>query len=227
MPNALRHIKFPSPESADEDGIVAIGGDYGTDALCEAYRNGIFPWPLTFRDPRTGKSRPAPLTWFSPDPRAVLFFDEVHVPRSLERFRRKCAWRFSRNESFEAVMRECAKQPRPEQDGTWITEELLRGYTRLFREGKAWSVEVWEGPTLVGGIYGVFIEGIASGESMFHLRDNASKLALLQAVKELEKEGVRFLDIQVMTPHMERLGAREIPRKEFLALIAETKLSNL
>jgi leucyl/phenylalanyl-tRNA--protein transferase len=210
-------VIFPDPRSADEDGIVAIGGDFSTEILLAAYRQGIFPWPMTLRD-RQGEERWAPLTWFSPDPRAVLFFDELHVPRSLERSQRRAQWTYSWNKAFDQVILECAQQHRPGQKGTWITEELKDGYEELFRQGHAWSVEVWDGAVLVGGIYGVLIEGYCSGESMFHRQTDASKASIVQAVQELKKRGCNWMDIQMLTPHMERLGAREIARDEFLGL---------
>ena len=211
MKNASRQIRFPDPRLADAEGLIAVGGDWGTDILLQGYRQGVFPWPIDEIDK---------IPWFSPDPRAVLFFDELHTPRSLARFLKRHPYRVSWGEAFPAVLRACEKQKRPGQRGSWITPELRAGYEQLFSEGHAWSCEVWEEEKLVGGIYGVLIDGrICSGESMFHKRDNASKLALIEAVSRLRELGLKWMDIQVMTPHLKALGAREIPRAEFLGML--------
>jgi leucyl/phenylalanyl-tRNA--protein transferase len=156
------------------------------------------------------------MPWFSPDPRAILEFDRLHIPRSLESARRKSKFRFTTDQAFEAVITACAKIPRPGQPGTWITQTLLRAYLEFHRQGYAHSIEVWEKDELIGGIYGVDVDGVFAGESMFHLRPNASKLALLTLIERLHRAGAEWLDIQMLTPHMEALGAREIPRNDFL-----------
>lgn len=201
---------------------MAFGGDLHPESLRLAYRQGIFPWPM-----ETPGGKPLPLTWFSPNPRAILDFSELHIPRSLERARKRCTWRFTQNQAFEAVIRACARTPRPGQKGTWINSEMLQAYVRFHHEGCAHSVEVWEGETLVGGIYGVDVDGAFAGESMFHLQPNASKLALLHLVDLLRQCGREWMDIQMMTPHLESLGAREISRDEFLEKLARAHARGL
>ncbi|HEU5162249.1 MAG TPA: leucyl/phenylalanyl-tRNA--protein transferase, partial [Thermoanaerobaculia bacterium] len=165
----------------------------------------------------------APLPWFSPHRRAVLFFDEIHISRSLARVRRTHAFRMTIDVDFRGVIARCAETPRPDQDGTWIFPEIIDAYVKLHELGHAHSAEVWEGEELVGGIYGVDLGGAFGGESMFYSRPNASKLALLHLAEHLRNRGLGWMDIQVMTPHMEALGAREIPRSEFLDLLKETQ----
>ncbi len=210
-------LEFPDPNLADEDGILAVGGDLHPDSLLLAYRQGIFPWPV-------GRE----LAWFSPDPRAILPFDEIHLPRSLKSFLKKHPYRLSVNEAFPQVIAHCAKvkrNPITSGTGTWISPALRRAYEEFHSLGHAHSVEVWEGPELVGGIYGVLVGGAFAGESMFHLKPNTSKLALLHLVDWLKEKGLTWMDIQVMTPHMERLGARGIPRKKFLKLLKDSQKS--
>ncbi|HEX8719157.1 MAG TPA: leucyl/phenylalanyl-tRNA--protein transferase [Pyrinomonadaceae bacterium] len=205
--------RFPDPREATEDGIVAVGGRPEPALLEEAYARGIFPWPV----------EGYPLLWFSPPERAVLFFDELHVPRSLARERRRTRLTFTVDRAFERVIRACASVERAHERGTWITPWMVRGYCEFHRRGRAHSVEAWEGGELVGGVYGVDAGGAFAGESMFRLRPNASKLALLFLVDHLRARGLDWLDIQVMTPHMEALGARALPREEFLSLLARTR----
>jgi leucyl/phenylalanyl-tRNA--protein transferase len=210
-------LRFPDPRSANSDGIVAVGGDLHPDSLLMAYRLGIFPWPV----------EGLPLLWFCPDQRAILEFTELHVPRSLARARRQSQLRFSIDEAFPEVIRACAGAPRPEQDGTWITREVITAYIRFHRLGYAHSVEAWDGQRLVGGIYGVEIDGAFAAESMFYREPNASKLALLRLVEHLQARGLDWLDVQVMTPHMARLGAKEIEREEFLEKLGQTRRRGL
>jgi leucyl/phenylalanyl-tRNA---protein transferase len=180
--------------------------------LREAYRHGIFPWP----------HHELPLPWFSPRRRAVLFFDELHVGRSLRRSEKRAPFRFTIDRAFDDVIRACASVAREDQ-GTWIGPEIIRAYGRLHRDGDAHSLEAWEGDELVGGLYGVDSGGVFTGESMFHLRPDASKLALLHMIGHLRERGATFLDCQIMTPHMRALGAREIPRARFLDLLEEAQ----
>ena len=213
----MAETRFPDPRNANPDGVVAVGGRPEPALLEEAYARGIFPWPI----------EGYPLLWFSPPERALLFFDELHVPRSLARERRRTRLTFTVDRAFELVIRACASVARAHETGTWITPWMIRGYCEFHRRGRAHSVEAWEGVELVGGVYGVDAGGAFAGESMFHLRPNASKLALLHLVEHLRARGLDWLDIQVMTPHMEALGARLVPREEFLQRLADTRARGL
>jgi leucyl/phenylalanyl-tRNA--protein transferase len=196
---------FPDPRAARGD-VIAVGDDLRVETLVEAYRHGIFPWPTD----------EGPLPWFSPRRRAVLPFDAIHVGRSLRRAARQSGLRFTIDHDFESVIHACAAAPRPGQDGTWIFPPIVEAYVRLYRHGHAHSVEAWHGETLVGGSYGVDAGGIFAGESMFYTHSDASKLALLFLCDHLRARGSELLDCQVMTPHLQALGARLIPRSEFL-----------
>ncbi|MGI4832489.1 MAG: leucyl/phenylalanyl-tRNA--protein transferase [Janthinobacterium lividum] len=205
-------LPFPPPSAArdDLDGLLLLGGQPTVENLLAAYSRGIFPWPI----------EGLPLPWFCPPRRGILRFSELHVGRSLTRAQRQSPWRISFDEDFGAVMRACQAQLRPGQAGTWITPQLLRGYQALHAAGHAHSVEVWDGPALVGGLYGVAVLGVFAGESMFHQRPNASKLAVLALAEHLAARGSAWLDIQQLTPHLAALGAEEVSRAEFLALLA-------
>ena len=168
-----------------------------------------------------------PLTWVSPPMRGILEFSELHVPRSLAKERARTPFTFTIDRDFQSVIEACARIKRPDQPGTWITDRMLRAYIRFYRLGYAHSVEVWEGEELVGGLYGVAVDGVYAGESMFHRRPNASKLALLFLIDHLKERGLEWIDIQMLTPHMETLGAKEIPRKEFLEKLAATRTLGL
>jgi leucyl/phenylalanyl-tRNA--protein transferase len=209
-------VRFPEPEAATPEGILAVGGDLHPQSLLLAYRQGIFPWPIE----NLG------LAWFQPPSRAVLFFDEIHVPRSLEKIRRRTPFTFSIDRNFAGVIDGCAGQARPGQAGTWITPGLKRAFVRFHELGFAHSVEAWSGRELVAGVYGVCVEGVFSAESMFHRTPNASKLALLHLTDFLGKQGLHWIDIQVMTPHMKHLGAREITRREYLRLLQKAQKSD-
>jgi leucyl/phenylalanyl-tRNA--protein transferase len=202
---------FPDPRHARGD-IIAIGEDLSVETLRDAYRQGIFPWPHD----------DLPLPWFSPRRRAVIFFDELHIGRTLRRSIRRAQFTYTIDKAFDSVIRACASVPREDQ-GTWIGPEILRAYSKLHREGDAHSIEAWEGDALVGGLYGIDAGGLFTGESMFHLRPDSSKLALLHLIEFLRERGAKWLDCQIMTPHMRALGAREIPRLQFLDLLAETQ----
>lgn len=209
-------IDFPDPAYSYE-GIVALGGSLSTDNLLHAYRRGIFPWPL----------EGWPLAWFCPDERAILEFKDLHVPRRLARVRKRSRLRYTMDQRFRAVITECARVKRAGEVGTWITQKMLRAYCELHRLGHAHSVEVWEDDQLVGGLYGVDADGSFSGESMFHLQSNASKLALLHLIDHLQARGLDWIDIQVLTPHMTALGAKEIDRDEFLLKLSSTRKRGL
>jgi leucyl/phenylalanyl-tRNA---protein transferase len=203
--------------SITQDDIVAVGGELDPETLIRAYRHGIFPWPV----------EGLPLLWFCPRERAILEFARVHVGRSLARARRRSTLRFTVDAAFPAVIAACADSPRPGQESTWITPPILAAYTRLHALGVAHSVEAWRGDALVAGVYGVDVDGAFAAESMFHCESDASKLALLHLVDVLREGGLDWLDVQVMTPHLERLGARTIPRREFLARLVRTRARGL
>ena len=198
---------FLPPRLAGENQIVGVGGMLKVDTLLAAYRQGIFPWPMTGQ----------PLLWFCPPERAVLDFDRLRVPERLARLRRNTPLTLTIDRDFPAVIHACRHVRRPEAQGTWITPTMVRAYVQLFHAGYAHSVEVWnDAGELVGGLYGVSVNGAFSGESMFHTVGNASKLALLFLVEHLAARGAAWIDIQQLTPHMKALGAHEIPRPEFL-----------
>jgi leucyl/phenylalanyl-tRNA--protein transferase len=180
--------------------------------LRAAYRRGIFPWPG-----RAG----APIPWCCPRVRAILVFAELTAGRTLEKAARKSGWSYSIDRAFPAVIAACAAAARAEDEGTWIHPAVLSAYTELHVAGVAHSVEVWRDGELVGGLYGVDSGGVFGGESMFHRVDNASKLAILHLASYLRARGAEWMDIQQLTPHMERLGAREVERSEFLGRLTQ------
>jgi leucyl/phenylalanyl-tRNA--protein transferase len=200
-------LSFPDPRKARRggawDGLVAVGGDFSVPRLLLAYRSGLFPWTVD------------PITWWSPDPRAILELDAFHVSRSLRRWLRKNPLEVTRDGAFREVMAGCA-EPRPGRGQTWITTEFLEGYGLLHEAGHAHSLECWEQGRLVGGIYGVAIGGFFAGESMFHRVSNASKVALFHLVEHLKARGFVLFDLQMITPVAAQLGATQIPREEYL-----------
>ncbi len=194
---------FPDPATATNDGLVAIGGDLSVPRLLLAYRSGIFPWTI------------GPITWWSPDPRAIFELDQFHVSKSLARVIRKGTFEITRDQAFKEVMEGCAA-PAPGRRQTWISPEFITAYTQLHREGYAHSLECWQSGQLVGGIYGVTIGGFFAGESMFHRASNASKVGLYHLVEHLRERGFALFDIQTPTPTTQQLGAVLIPRTEYL-----------
>jgi leucyl/phenylalanyl-tRNA--protein transferase len=217
----LPRVIFPDPETAEPgSGLLAVGADYRVAILREAYEHGIFPWPMAVGDLPIEASPPL---WFCPGRRAILFFENLHVPRSLARVQRKSTLRFTIDQAFPQVISHCALQPRPGQDGTWITEKLKEAYIAFHRAGYAHSFEAWEGERLVAGLYGVDAGGAFAAESMFHLEPNASKLLVLEVIRTLQARGATWMDIQVLTPHMKVFGASEVTRKRYLKLLQETQ----
>jgi len=202
-----REPVFPEPREAEEDGLLAVGGDLSPERLLQAYAAGIFPW----------YSQGSPILWWSPDPRLVLEPERLHIPRSLSRTLRRGQFTVRADTAFEQVIRGCAHKSRPGQDGTWITKEMSAAYLRLHRLGFAHSFESFEGDRLVGGLYGVSLGGAFFGESMYADRPDASKVAFVRGVDWLSRRGVDLIDCQVRTEHLVRFGAREIGRDEFLA----------
>ncbi|MEM6764618.1 MAG: leucyl/phenylalanyl-tRNA--protein transferase [Bacteroidota bacterium] len=201
---------FPHPELANDEGILAIGGDLHPDRLVLAYEKGIFPW----------YSPGEPIIWWSPDPRFVLFPEKVKVSKSMRQILRKGRFQVTVNKSFKEVMIQCQQKRRKGQSGTWITEEMITAYEALHTRGIAHSVEVWDEGKLVGGLYGLAMGKCFFGESMFSHKSNASKAGFLTMVKLLEKQGFYIIDCQVHTHHLESLGAGMISRKEFQTIIA-------
>ncbi len=202
-----RDLSFPPVERASPEGVVAVGGDLRPERLLEAYRHGIFPW----------YNQGQPILWWSPDPRTVLFPENLHVSRSLKRSLRPGVFALTLDTAFRDVMVQCSK-PRPQYpgDGTWITPAMIDAYTRLHERGHAHSVETWQEGRLVGGVYGVALGGAFFAESMFTRVDDASKVALVSLIRLLHRWGFRLVDCQQSSPHVLRLGAKEIPRREFI-----------
>ncbi|HXH70072.1 MAG TPA: leucyl/phenylalanyl-tRNA--protein transferase [Pyrinomonadaceae bacterium] len=233
MPNnfTVSSINFPNPRFHEYSewvlfgdyyynarDIVGFGGELSIENLRNAYHRGIFPWHIDN----------LPLPWFCPEHRAVLEFSELHIPRTLRKERQKTNFTFTIDKSFRQVIENCAKTTRNGESGTWITADFIRSFCKFHEAGDAHSVEVWDDTSeLVGGLYGVDAEGIFCGESMFFARPNASKLALLFLIEHLKTRGATWLDTQVMTPHFEVFGAKEIARAEFLNKLEETQAQNL
>ncbi|HRK02244.1 MAG TPA: leucyl/phenylalanyl-tRNA--protein transferase [Oligoflexia bacterium] len=217
----MQPIDFPDPATADEDGIVAIGGNLLPETLLAAYRKGIFPWPV----PGYPKKFPY-LTWFSPDPRGILEFEDLHIPRSLKKAINRSDYTYSIDKNFKNVIGACKNVPRQEK-GTWITPDIVEAYIQFHQVGHAHSVEVWDGPDLVAGLYGVDAFGVFAGESMFTLVDDGSKLALMYFIEHLKARGATWIDIQMVTPHMEAMGGKLIRRDAFLTRLAQTQALDL
>lgn len=202
-------LVFPPPHLADDSGLLAIGGDLRPERLLLAYSHGIFPW----------YQRGEPILWHSPDPRMVLVADRLRVPRSLAKAVRKAPFRLTLDTAFARVIDGCATAKRHGQRGTWITPAMKSAYTDLHRQGLAHSVEAWEGDALAGGLYGVCLGAAFFGESMFTRVPDASKVAFVALVRQLERWGITLVDCQVYTDHLSRFGAEEWPRSEFLAAL--------
>lgn len=204
-----RELFFPSVNLASPEGIVAIGGDLSPERLLLAYRNGIFPW---FEDDE-------PILWWSPPERMVLFFEDLKISKSMRNILNRNNFKITFNTVFREVITNCRTIKRDGQPGTWITNEMVEAYCRLHDLGYAKSVEVWQDDKLVGGLYGVDMGTIFCGESMFSKVSNASKIAFIALAKHLEKENYKLLDCQVHNDHLESLGAVEILREDFLAIL--------
>jgi leucyl/phenylalanyl-tRNA---protein transferase len=198
---------FPPVSHAEEDGMLAVGGDLSPERLLNAYAHGIFPWY------NEGES---PILWWSPDPRMVLFPAELKVSKSMQTLMRRNAFQVTFDREFALVIGACSQAPRPGQDGTWLGKDMQKAYLKLHDLGFAHSVEVWNAGRLVGGLYGLALGRIFCGESMFAFESNASKFGFITAVQKLEQLGFELVDCQVYTEHLESLGAREIPRNDFI-----------
>jgi len=196
-------IIFPNPELAEEDGLLAIEGDLSPKRLLLAYQNGIFPW---FEDD-------TPILWYSPHQRFVLFPSEVKISKSMRQVLKNHPFKITYNQAFEKVILACAEAKRLEQDGTWITQEMQEAYIKLHQAGYAHSIEVWENEELVGGLYGVLVNKVFCGESMFAKKSNVSKIALIWLC---QNANINLIDCQIHSDHLEKMGARMIERKEFM-----------
>ena len=203
-----KSLQFPPVELAEADGLLAIGGDLSVDRLLLAYRNGIFPW-------YEGEH----ILWWCPQPRFVLFPENLKVSKSMQQLIKKKSFNFTVNKAFQEVIRQCKQSKRKEQDGTWITDEVEQAYINLFRLGYAFSAEAWQDGELVGGLYGIKLGKVFFGESMFSKVSNASKFAFICYVNQLQSEGIELIDCQVYTTHLESLGAAMIPREKFVGLL--------
>ena len=200
--------EFPPVSFADSDGLLAVSRELSPERLKEAYNKGIFPW----------YNEGQPVLWWSPDPRMVLFPENLKIARSMRPFLNQDKFQVTFNQDFEKVIENCGEVDRKGQDGTWITPEIKENYLQLHKEDLAHSVEVWDKEKLVGGLYGIYLKDkhVFCGESMFSKASNASKFGFIKLVQRLEKEGVKLIDCQIYTSHLESLGAEEIDRIEFL-----------
>lgn len=202
-------VSFPPPEFAEDSGLLAMGGDLCVDRLLTAYKQGIFPW----------YEETTPILWWSPDPRMVLFPEDLHISKSLKKIIKKNKFEITFDKAFGEVISSCAYVRLDKGEETWITPEMVNAYIDFHRAGYAHSVEVWHNGELAGGVYGVALGRAFFGESMFTNIDNASKVGFVYLVEHLKKWGFRFIDCQVATDNLERFGAKEIPRKEFMEIL--------
>lgn len=209
-----RKLEFPDLDEADESGLLAIGGDLSIERLKLAYSKGIFPW----------YEEGMPILWWSPDPRMVLFPEKMIISHSLRQSIKKQQFTVTIDRAFEKVIRSCAKTPRKDEDGTWITHEMKNAYVRLHEAGYAHSAEAWLDGELVGGLYGVALGKAFFGESMFHHVTNASKVALFYLVEKLKSWNFVIIDAQVYTNHLESLGGEMIPRGQYIHVLEKALL---
>jgi leucyl/phenylalanyl-tRNA--protein transferase len=212
MYHVTEALYFPAVETASPEGILAFGGDLSPERLFLAYRSGIFPWF------EAGE----PILWWSPNPRMVLFFDELKVSKSMRNILNRAIFKVTFNQDFRAVISNCQNVKRDGQNGTWITNEMIEAYCKLHELGIAKSVEVWKDDKLVGGLYGIDLGHVFCGESMFSLESNASKVAFISLVNQLKSENYQVLDCQVYNEHLESLGCRELNRDDFIKIIKRT-----
>jgi len=220
----MNYVNFPAVNNANEDGLLAMGGDLSLDTLVSAYSQGIFPW----------FNQDQPILWWSPDPRLVLFPEQVRITKSLAKLLRQQRFRVSCNEQFEKVMQGCALRGSPpafisneQRPETWITDSMHQAYTALHVAGYAHSIEVWQGRDLVGGLYGVALGDVFFGESMFSAASNASKVALVELCRFLSIQGYRIIDCQVASGHLFSMGAKEIPRDDFLHYLSNLDIHQI
>ncbi len=210
--------KFPPVAQADQYGLLAIGGDLEVESLLLAYQSGIFPWPFSDEYP----------AWFAPERRAVLFFENFKISKSMQKERRRNKFVFRHNTEFESVIRACASETnRKKQRGTWINEDVIQAYLNFHKAGYAHSIECFKDEKLVGGLYGVAIGAMFAGESMFYREPNASKLALWHTVETLKAKGITWIDCQVQSKFLESLGVTEVAREEFTRMAEEAVSTDL
>ena len=203
----------PEQYGLPED-LVAVGGALDSETLIEAYKSGIFPWP---------ESDDLPILWFCPNPRGILRFDNIHISRSLKRTLRQKCYEVRFDTAFDEVIACCQNSARKGQDGTWITPKMKTAYMTLHRSGIAHSIEAWMDGELAGGLYGIYINNTFSGESMFHRRSDASKVALVTLLETLHHAGIEWIDTQMLTPVVEALGGELIPKRDYLKLLAQNR----
>ena len=208
-----KELYFPPVHLAEPDGLLAIGGDLSVERLLLAYKNGIFPW-------YAGEH----ILWWSPDPRFVLFPENLKVSKSMKQLIKKEDYQFTINKAFEEVINNCKTINRKEQEGTWITAEVKKAYILLHKKGFSHSAEVWKDGVLAGGLYGVQLGKVFFGESMFSKKNNASKYAFIKYSEYLKTEGVEIIDCQIYTEHLESLGAEMIPRNVFMQILQNLEL---
>lgn len=202
---------FPPVKQASTEGVLAIGGSLDESTLTEAYANGIFPWPV---------DENYPLTWFAPNPRGVILKEDIHFPKSFLKFIKKSPFSVKINKDFEKVITECAKAKRKDESGTWIIDPIIKGYTELFKANKAYCVSVYNNEELVGGLYGVCLGQLLSGESMFFKESNASKQALYTLLNIVIQKNIPFIDTQMVTSTIELFGGKNISRDDFMLKLA-------
>lgn len=202
-------IFFPPVAHSNQDGILAIGGDLSSERLYLAYKSGIFPW---FNEGE-------PIIWWSPNPRMVLFLDEIKISKSMRNILNRKLFTVTFNQNFREVISNCQQAKRNGQNGTWISKDMIEAYCKLHELGIAKSVEVWQENQLVGGLYGIDLGHVFCGESMFSEVSNASKVAFIALVTDLKSKNYRLLDCQVYNEHLESLGCREIDREEFMKIL--------
>ena len=207
-------FNFPNPSLADPDGLLAVGGNLEPETLLSAYQQGIFPW----------FDEDTPILWWSPDPRAILEFENLYISKRLARTIRTNKFQVTFNQDFDAVVKGCTYRP---EEGTWITPEVANAYGEFHRRGHAHSVEVWQQGVLVGGLYGVAIGGLFAGESMFSTVSDASKIALAALVSRLKEKGYQLFDLQIINEHTSMMGATEIPRDDYLARVKSAIKKNI
>lgn len=203
-------ISFPPIEKANEDGLLAFGGDLEVSSLLMAYKQGIFPWPI---------SEEYPLAWFSPNPRGILRYEDLNISTSLKKILRQKKFEIKFNHDFPSVIIGCRNSHQKNNQSTWITEEIILAYINLFFSQYAYSVETYLEGKLVGGIYGVQIGCLITGESMFHIESNASKVALVHLMEHLHKFKIDWIDTQTVTPFIKTMGGTTIPREEYLKML--------